>query len=163
IRDARPNLVTGPVPGPCSNVPDFDVCNEYDTLSRLTRVTQADPDGLGPQQPPVTEYFFDDAGSIKEVRQPLGRGFTQFFDIRNRLVRSVDAQGTETTYEYDLDNRRTAMIEGGRRTEYEYDERRRLKTITLPDPDGPAEPNGQGSQSAPVTRFDYDAANNRKK
>ena len=74
----------------------------YDTLNRLTRITEADPDGIGPLPSPVTKFVYDAAG--------------------NRIT-TIDAEDSVTQMEYDEMGRRTAMTDSlGQTTRYFYDE-----------------------------------------
>ena len=63
---------------------------------------------------------YDKEGNM--VKGPLNGDMAEFtYDCRNRLVKVKETDGTVTTYEYDAENVRTAVISKGVRTEYTTD------------------------------------------
>lgn len=114
----------------------------YDTLNRLTKVTQPKPIGTAPN--PVTQFGVDgldqlttvtDARSLVTSYTVSGLGdLTQqvspdtgttinTFDAAGNLKTSKDARGKTTTYTYDGINRLTRALYGdGTSTYYYYDE-----------------------------------------
>jgi RHS repeat-associated protein len=128
---------------------------EYDTMNRVVKVTEADPNGSGSQSSPVTEMKYDENGNLVESKDALGSITTFVYDTMNRRAATIapdpDGAGplaapvTRMTYEPN-GNLRSAIDPNGNTTEYRYDERlRRIETI---DSDGG------------VTRFRYDLDNN---
>jgi YD repeat-containing protein len=98
------------------------------------------------------------AGLVKSITDPLGRVMRLDYNPRGLPIKITYAAGTTdeaaVRFEYDGADRLVAEIdELGRRTQHQYDALDRLIQTTLPDPDG------AGSQSAPVYAFAYDQNN----
>jgi RHS repeat-associated protein len=98
------------------------------------------------------------AGLVKTVTDPLGRVMRLDYNPRGLPIKLTYAAGTAdeaaVRFEYDGADRLVAEIdELGRRTQHQYDALDRLIQTTLPDPDG------AGSQTAPVYAFAYDKNN----
>jgi YD repeat-containing protein len=87
-----------------------------------------------------TSFLYDRVGNLLEEKD--GRTTGRPFDVRNvyddlnRLVSVEDAEGKVTTYEYDGEGNRTAVVEPkgvSYRTEYEYGERNELLAVRMAD------------------------------
>jgi RHS repeat-associated protein len=108
----------------------------YDGANRLT----ARVDGLGSDEETRTKFEYDRVGNLLEEKD--GRSTGKPFDVRNvyddlnRLTSTEDAVGNVTTYEYDGEGNRTAVVEPkgpNFRTEYEYGERNELLEVRMAD------------------------------
>ena len=128
---------------------------EYDSLNRLTKTIEQDPDGNGPLQSPVSEISYDAFGNVSTITDANGNTTTNFYDELNRLIQtdSPDPDGNGprrspvTRYFYDpFGNLEQSVDPSGHITSYEYDSRNRRVSMT--DPDGG------------VTRFEYDFDDN---
>ncbi|MBK9715620.1 MAG: hypothetical protein IPO81_30720 [Kouleothrix sp.] len=90
---------------------------EYGAAGLLARVT----DPLGG----TTSFSYDAAGRAIGQRLPSGHLLSSGYDASGNRTSSTDAQGLQTTYEYDAQNRLVAatLDPGGRavRTAYQYD------------------------------------------
>ena len=69
----------------------------------------------------VTRYSYDEAGRPIAVASPTGHCMHYSYDARGRIARVTDHAYIDACYEYDLADRVIATVEGGMRTEYEYD------------------------------------------
>jgi len=117
---------------------------EYDPRGRVLRIVQPDPDGAGPQSPPVTSFTYDKVGNLVAMTDSLGFVTQYQFDAKNRLIRETNALGQVESYVYDADGNMLRQIDGlGRSSTYTYDVRDRVVAAT--DPAGG------------VTHFTYDA------
>jgi RHS repeat-associated protein len=132
---------------------------EYDSLNRLVKIIQADPDGGGALESPETVYAYDDASQLVSVTDPLGRVTTYEYDGlgRKTLVTLPDPDGVggddppETAYSFDAaGNLLTGTDALGNVTEYQYDNLFRQILVIAPDPDG------GGGLASPETEFSYD-------
>ncbi len=160
----------------------------YDTLYRQTSVTLPDPGGWGSDlttlyefdsvgnlvsetnsQGHETTYVYDAAARLIQINHPHpdsyggsgGSGgepgpiYQYEYDNLGRLIAEIDPLDHTTSYAYDANGNLTATTDAlGRVTSFEYDNLNRQTSITRPDPDG------AGSQTAPVTSFTFDAAGN---
>jgi len=109
---------------------------EYEGANRLIART----DALGTLHATTTGFLYDKVGNLLEQKD--GRITGRPFDVRNvyddlnRLETSADGEGNVTTYEYDADGNRTAVIEPkgtAYRTEYDYGELDELLQVRMPD------------------------------
>jgi RHS repeat-associated protein len=100
---------------------------EYDDMNRLTKTTEADPDGAGPLLSPVSETIYDDAGNAILVIDARGNPTSYEYDVLNRVVAVVDAEGNLSSFDYDRSDNLVSVV-GPLMHEVElvYDERRRL-------------------------------------
>ena len=109
--------------------------NGYDSLNRLIS-TKTYPQ---PGQTIEVKFQFDDAGNQHKVTD--GNGYTTVFDYdglgRNLSITHPD--GESKTSEYDAMNLVARVDENGRRTEYIYDNRHRLKKTTYIDEVAPGQ------------------------
>ena len=119
----------------------------YDDMNRVTQVTEPDPDGTGPLQPPVTIFAYDTEGNLFTTTDARQNTTTREYDELNRLTKIIDANGIDSTFGYDDAGNLTLVIDPlGHLTQNFYDARNRLmKTI---DPE------------SGVTEFGYDDENN---
>ena len=100
------------------------------------------------------------AGLVQTMTDALGRVTSYTYTSRGLLQSMTRAVGTAdqttTTFEYDSSDNLTAVIDGlARHTEYAYDALNRMVSMSQPDPDG------AGTEAAPIWRFGYDANGNR--
>src|SRR3990172_729718 len=141
----------------------------YDGANRLTART----DGLGSDVRTTTNFKYDRVGNLLEEKD--GRDTGKTFDVRNtydelnRLETTEDGEGNVTTFEYEPEGNRTAVIEPKGpeyRTEYDYGELNELLEVRMPDGgvytydydpnrNGIEQIDGEGN----VVRFTYDALN----
>jgi RHS repeat-associated protein len=79
----------------------------------------------------VINFTTNSFGDITLQNNPGPNDITNVYDYRRRLESSTNGAGETTTYEYDLNNNRTAIIKpNGARWEYAFDEANRLTTVT---------------------------------
>jgi RHS repeat-associated protein len=122
--------------------------SQYDSMGRLVKTISADPDGiLGPQTSSTTTYRYDENGNQVAMVDALGRETLSVYDARNRLVETIQADGSRQTMGYDADNNPNQETDGNgnlssRKT---YDARGRLIR----------ERDAQGKE----TTYQYDVAN----
>jgi YD repeat-containing protein len=100
----------------------------YDTLGNLTRYTATD--GV------ISDFVYDSANRLTGRSETgLGgdtRNYFYDYDAYGRVTRSVDPNGQETGYRYDLYGNLIVVERGGSTTRYEYDEVDNLRRIELP-------------------------------
>jgi RHS repeat-associated protein len=142
---------------------------EYDGANRLNGRT----DGFGSGIAIRTVFRYDGVGNLLEEKD--GRSTGKPFDVRNvyddlnRLVSVEDAEGNVTTYEYDGEGNRTAVVEpkgASFRTEYDYGERNELIAVRMADGgeyqyeyDGNLNRTEQTDAEGNLVTFTYDALN----
>lgn len=120
---------------------------KYDVMNRLIQQVDADPDGAGAQQAPVTLFGYDAAGNLIETTDANGNTTSFAYDPLNRLTQRLDADDQATEYMYDQAGNVVAMTTArGETTNYQYDARNRL--ISETDAEGG------------ITTYQYDADNN---
>lgn len=131
-----------------------DLLNEtayaYDDLNQLTLVTYADTtiksyeyDKNGnkikriDQAAVTTNYAYDDLNRFNRRYYSTGEPEDTFeYDLGGRMTRNSKAYiptAWDVTYEYDVVNRATKSIQGGRTVSYAYSTANRTQTITYPD------------------------------
>jgi RHS repeat-associated protein len=152
--------VTGPVSGAVTtytydaysrveSVEEADgyvVLSDYDQLNRITQRTYPDDttetftysrldlteqkDRLGR----ITRHFYDGFGRRIATRDPAGRTISQVWCDCGAMDALVDAKGSRTRWERDVQGRMTREIRADNATDtlYTYDLAGRLKTITDP-------------------------------
>ncbi len=101
------------------------------------------------------DYRFDYMPVINQtdVTDSLGNTSSVFYDEALMIVKEIDPQGGETTYEYDEVGRTTAVVDpADRRTEYAYDEHGNLLKVIRPD--GVAVATQYNHQHKPVATTD---------
>ena len=141
----------------------------YDGANRLTERI----DGLASTEQTRTTFLYDDVGNLLEEKD--GRDTGLAFDIRNaydklnRLETTTDAEGNTTSFEYDAEGNRTAVIEpksDTHRTEFDYGELNELIEVRMPDGgvynytyDGNRNRIRQEDGESNVVRFSYDRLN----
>ncbi|EMI22825.1 YD repeat-containing protein [Rhodopirellula maiorica SM1] len=119
----------------------------YDVLNRLTRITEADPDGAGPLQSPITNFTYDVAGNLLTITDAENSTVRNAYDSRDRLISTIDDHDQTTVFAYDSEGNLVATTDPlGFVTQTTYDTRSRL--IETIDPEGGA------------TTFTYDADDN---
>ena len=153
------------------------------------RVIIIDAPGPGPSGITRTAYGYDSLDRLGNVNV-VGAGTTYFdYDLRDNLVKTTDPRGNVTEHFYNLVDRRTSteypdpgygqsvldvgyqyndageltrewpipngVVELARATHYKYDNLGRVIEVTGPDPDD------TGPEVPLVTKFHYDANNNR--
>lgn len=88
---------------------------EYDNWGRLIKVSAPGQYGLK-----VTSYEY--IGDSTIVTTPEGSTLTKYFDLRGNVIKTVDALGSETLFEYDVKNRLTVTTDPAQQvTETIYD------------------------------------------
>ncbi len=127
----------------------------YDAMNRMTKLTQADPDGPGPLLSPVTNFEYDRSGNLISYIDANGSKTTSSFDAMNRMSASTGADpdgagplsSPVTGYFYDQLGNLVKLIDpNGNATTYVYDGRGRR--IQSKDADGG------------ITKFGYDTDGN---
>jgi YD repeat-containing protein len=123
----------------------------YDNANHLIQITEADPDGTGPLEAPVTKYTYDAAGNRVTMIGPRGNcsgcnaaayTTTYTYDLNNRLAASTTPKGEKTSYSYDANGNLAAVVDprgnvqganpDDYKTTYTYDAAGRLLTTTDP-------------------------------
>ncbi|MEJ7590407.1 MAG: Ig-like domain-containing protein, partial [Planctomycetaceae bacterium] len=140
----------------------------FDKLGRKTQTTLPDPDGAGSLTSPVINVAYNAVNRVTSVTDPLGNVTAYAYDNLDRVstITQADPDGAGSllaatqTNQYDLLGRLTShkqsMTTADDQTSvYSYDNLNRLIQLTQPDPDG------AGSQTAPVTSYTYNANGNR--
>ncbi len=76
---------------------------KYDLLDRLVQTVRKEGDTADLIDPTdaVTEFTYDAVGNRLSVTDPTGSRTEYHYNAQNRLVRQVDAEGSEWTYTYD--------------------------------------------------------------
>ena len=116
------------------------VTNTYDTLNRVKEQKDAYNN--------VTKLYL--AGPRAEEEDPTGESRVVHFDRNAGIIKSVDALGNETTFEYDGIGRMTKVTAPeGNATEYEYDDDHNVKKVTAKAKSG-------SGLSNVVNEFTYD-------
>ncbi|NLS94971.1 MAG: tandem-95 repeat protein, partial [Planctomycetaceae bacterium] len=99
----------------------------YDDLGRRVSMTLPDPDGAGPLTAPQYTYTYDDADNRLSETDAEGNVTQYEYDARNRLVRTIDANGDDTVYTYDdAGNMLTLTDPVGNTTTWVYDNLNRV-------------------------------------
>ena len=99
----------------------------YDSLNRLERTTEPDPDGAGIATSPVSNWNYDEHGNLLLFTDALLNTTEYRYDELHRLIEKTDADGNRWTYEYDSAGNVTLSRDRlGRETHFEYDQRNRL-------------------------------------
>jgi RHS repeat-associated protein len=133
----------------------------FNTSSRTTTITLADPDAGGPAANPTVVLTYDAIGLLVSQTDPVSAVTTYEFDGAMRLKKVTrpdpDAGGPLTApvvqQSYDgAGNVRFVTDPLGRVTEHVYDKANRPTQTIAPDPDA------GGPLSSPVTSFGYTAA-----
>ncbi|MEM1061878.1 MAG: hypothetical protein AAGJ97_06060, partial [Planctomycetota bacterium] len=175
------DTMTDPLGRTTDYVYDFELDGTPDDLDPtspgfglLRQVIGPDPDGTGPQSPPVTSYEYDAAGNTTAVVDPLGRRTEFTYDDVGRVLSTLQIVGLDdrdpgnaetddplTQFVYDA---RGNLLETtdplGRRTTYQYDAMDRLVKTVEVDPDGHNADGTGPLESAFVTTYAYDADDN---
>jgi RHS repeat-associated protein len=154
-----------------STTDDAGVRNRY-TYDALGRQLSAILD-YGNGTPAITSQFaYDKSGRLRISIDPLGRETEFVYDLKGKLTKQINADGTFVEFDYDgFGNRVSQIDELGRETKFRYDSRNRLiETIYCDGTSTRLEYNGVGQISASIdtpssenepgrrTSFTYDAA-----
>ncbi len=100
---------------------------EYDTWNRLTKVTEPDPDNIGPSISPVSRMEYDPSGNLVQIQDPRGFIHRTNFDLRNQVVEEIDPLGNFLRYFYDASGNVIRQVDArGSITAFEYDDRNRV-------------------------------------
>ncbi len=140
----------------------------FDKLGRRTQTTLPDPDGAGSLTSPVINVAWNSVSRMTSVTDPLGNVTSYGYDNLDRIttVTQPDPDGAGSlsaatqSNQYDLLGRVTSHKASMANPDdvtstYVYDNINRLIQMTQPDPDG------AGSQTAPVSSYTYNANGNR--
>jgi RHS repeat-associated protein len=112
----------------------------YDAYGRMTRRTQPDPDGTGPQTAPVTTFEYDRVGQVLKTTDPMGGTVSATYDALGGQITSTVSEraGGQTAYftttfsrnEWgELEQVRTPT---GAVTVYDHNDRGQVTSITDP-------------------------------
>ena len=119
----------------------------YDALNRIVQITEADPDGGGPLESPVTGFVYDAAGNLSRTSDARGNQTQYLYDERDRLTELTDAEGNVTQYAYDNSDNLVSTVDArGEETQFEYDSRNRQTAVI--------------DAAGHTTHFRYDLDNN---
>jgi RHS repeat-associated protein len=140
-----------------ANPDDYRTTYTYDAAGRLLTETRPDPDGVGgPQLPPKTTNTYDPVGNLASVKDGNDHSTGYTYDAAGRVLAVTAPDTGVTTYTYDnAGNVKTRRDDNQHVTTYAYDDAEGLSSETGPDPDG------GGTQTAPVTSYTYDANGNQ--
>jgi YD repeat-containing protein len=117
---------------------------EYDEQNRLVRLV----DVTVPQTPLVTEYGYDPRGNVISQTDPDGRTTRYKFDLNNRKVEEIAADGGVSKWTYDERGRVETFIDALQHvTAYAYDDRGNVVEEKRHD--------------GAIFRYTYDAADRR--
>ena len=119
------------------------ITNEYNTAGLLQTVIDAKDNGTVYQydgqyqlkqtnlpETQVIKYSTNAFGDVLLQDNTGANDITKTYDQRRRLKTETNGEGETTSYEYDLNNNRTAVIKpDGTRYQYTYDEANRLTSI----------------------------------
>ncbi|MFB7240489.1 LamG-like jellyroll fold domain-containing protein [Streptomyces sp. NPDC056269] len=115
---------------------------------------------------------YDAAGRAKEMRSPGGVTVSYEYDVKSRLVRQsgtgAEAATVDHTYDYDADDRITAVAGAGEtKNTFTYDDRGLLLTAAGPSGSSSFAWNGDGAMTSRtdasgVSTYDYDTAGRLK-
>ena len=122
--------------------------NQYDAAGHLIQVT--DPNGS------KTSYTYDAVNRLLTRTEDVGglNLLTKYeYSARGQQVKVTDPANRVTTITYDNAGRQTAVVVASLRTEYTYDKRDRVLTVT----------EAVGTSAARVTKYTYDNADRRTK
>ena len=119
-----------PHASPASQIVEAEVTTMvYDAQGRLRFRTDAEGH--------TWETQYDAAGRVQYQIDPLLRMTEMVYDARNNLAERIDPDGLKETYGYDLEGRRTTVVDRFqdplRRTDFEYDALGRLFRTTYAD------------------------------
>ena len=136
----------------------------YDKVGHVVREYHKNADGTTENQ---TAYVYDLVGRlVDQIAPPLkntdgsavttnGFALSSSADLNSPTLNPSHLLGLRTHYTYDdAGNVRTTTDAVGKVTTKTYDRLNHVLTVTLPDPDG------AGSEAAPVTTFNYDLFGN---
>ncbi|MGH1540586.1 MAG: Ig-like domain-containing protein [Arenicella sp.] len=169
IEDPQGNLATNVIgaKGLVANVTDVLGNNTSFTYdAKGNKLTETDAEGH------VMSFTYDDNNNVlSETRTRLVNGLpvnetTNYeYDSRDRVIKTTDALGNESTMEYDAAGHEVASVDAlGRRTQMSYDAYGRLLITTYPDgstsrktydPEGNLKTDTD--RLGRVTSYDYDA------
>jgi len=104
-------------------------CNIYDRLGRLVSVIEeADTNCLTGI---VTNYYYDEAGDLIEVRNANQAATFYTYDSLSRLIQTTNADGTTNAYVYDSNGNVVRKVnQNAVKTLLSYDSLSRLLTVT---------------------------------
>ena len=138
--DSRGNLTSSTDGnGAYQGDPNHTTTYTYDLLNRKIGQTLPDPDGVsGPLPAPHATYVYDADGSllsaIDDTVPSQAITTSVVYDGMRRVIKSMSADGTYTTSQYDAAGNLVAQTDAmGRVTSYVYDSRNRCIATIQPD------------------------------
>jgi YD repeat-containing protein len=72
----------------------------YDSHDRLTKIIEADPDGVGIEASPVTTYKYDKKGNLIETIDALNHATQHTYDKLDRRISTINAEQKVTEFTY---------------------------------------------------------------
>jgi len=125
-----------------------DTVNTYDKLNRL--LTSTDPESI------VVTGSYDSVGNRTLVKDGLNQATTFEYDGLNRNTKVTDAASKYYTYEYNAINKTARVDSKSQRTEYAYDGRNRLTTVSYKNSSGTTVNDGTNATRS----YGYDLSGN---
>ncbi len=120
---------------------------QYDTLSRLLKQIDPDPDGAGPLASPVSLWTYDAVGNLLTSTDAMGHDSKRTYDEMERLITESDPGNNVSRYAYDRTGNLVSVTDPlNKESRFVYDARNRL--VSSIDP------------ANNRTMFNYDADNN---
>ena len=116
------------------NATHFEYSDGFEE-GNLTAIRQDVPGA----SPLITEFAYDAAGNLTEVKDAEGRASRYEYDLTGRLIRLIDALGNATELSYDANGNLASVTDARpstppQTTLFDYDVRDRLSKRTVPEP-----------------------------
>ncbi|WP_242462080.1 hypothetical protein, partial [Pantoea agglomerans] len=96
----------------------------YDERGQLISVAESSGRAIG--------FEYDDEQRLIETRLPNGGRIRIEYDHLSRLIARTELNGTRTAYRYGSRGELLRVVQGGRETRLDYDDRLRLTDIKFP-------------------------------
>lgn len=125
---------------------------DFDDSSMLYQITEADPDGAGSLEAPVTKFGNTLVGDVRTIVNPDDTEIKFTYDSALHLVETITNELNEVeTFDYDLSGNLTSYTDAeNHEWTYTYNSRGNLLTEVTPDPDA------LGPLSSITTTYEYE-------